>query len=80
MNLCCRAATGALERLQQEAFGATSLVPSPSSPIFMLPQGDLVLGVEHSASLEEKIAQGESGTGPSPVKLTANAKMSDRRT
>jgi hypothetical protein len=49
------------------------------SPIFIVSHGDSVFGVEHSASLEEKIAQTESGTGPTPVKLNDNARVSRRR-
>jgi hypothetical protein len=41
---------------------------------------DWVFGVAHSASFEESSAQAESGTGPSPTRLNANAKVSDRRT
>jgi hypothetical protein len=41
---------------------------------------DSVSGVAHSASREVSNAQAESGTGPSPTMLKANAKMSDLRT
>jgi hypothetical protein len=47
--------------------------------MFILSHGDCVFGVAHSASLEEKIAQNESGTGPKPVKLSDNATVSKRR-
>lgn len=77
VNWCCRAATGALSTLQQGALGATSF--APLSPMFILSHGDCVFGAAHSASLEEKIAQNESGTGPTPVKLSDNARMSKRR-
>jgi hypothetical protein len=74
---CCRAATGALDGLQHDARGDVSL--ALSSPIFILSHGDWSFGVEHSASFEEKIAQDDSGTGPNPVKLNANARMNSRR-
>jgi hypothetical protein len=77
VNWCCRVATGALSRLQQGAFGATRAVPF--SPIFILSHADSVFGVKHSASLEEKIAHHESGTGPTPVKINDNARVSKRR-
>ena len=77
MNWCCRAATGALPRLQQEAFGATRVVPP--SPISILSHADAVFGVEHSANLEEKIAHNDSGTDPTAVNVSDNARMSKRR-
>src|SRR5579864_3738267 len=77
VNWCCRAATGALPRLQQGAFGATSL--GPLSPIFIVSHGDGVSGIAHSASLEERIAHNDSGTGPPPVKVNDNARVSKRR-
>jgi hypothetical protein len=45
----------------------------------MLSHGDCAVGVEHSASFEEKIAHKESGTGPTPVKLTDKTRVSMRR-
>jgi len=51
----------------------------PFSPIFIPPHADSVFGAEHSASLEEKIAHHESGTGPTPVKINDNARVSKRR-
>jgi hypothetical protein len=76
-NWRCRAAAGALSRLQQGTLGATTLVPL--SPIFIVSHGDGVFGVAHSAILEVKIAHSDSGTGPTPVKLKDNARVSKRR-
>jgi len=73
------AGTGALEREQQEAFGAAATLGMLSS-IFIWSQRDFVSGVAHSAILEEKMAQAERGTGPNPAILNANAKMRERRT
>ena len=73
------AGTGALEREQQEAFGATATLAVLSS-MFIWPHCDCVCGVVHSAILEEKRAHADRGTGPSPAMLNANAKMSARRT
>src|SRR5713226_5308516 len=39
-----------------------------------------VFGVAHSANREVSSAQAESGTCPSPTRLNANAKVSNRRT
>ena len=76
-NWRCRAATGALSRLQHGAFGATSLVSL--SPIPIASHGECVFGVAHSAILEVKIAHNDSGTGPTPIKLKDNARVSKRR-
>jgi len=74
----CEAGTGAFEREQHEALGAAlSLAPLPSIPIFS--HWDWVLGVAHSASREERIAQRDTGPAPSPAKLNANTKMNNRR-
>ena len=76
----CRAAgTGALEREQQEAFGAAATLAMLLS-MFIWSQRDFVCGVAHSAIFEEKIAQADRGTCPNPTMLNAKAKMSDRRT
>jgi len=48
--------------------------------MFIWSQRDSVLGVAHSASFEVSSAHAESGTGPSPRRLHANAKMSARLT
>lgn len=77
VNWRCRAATGALSKLQQGAFGATSLVPL--SPMFMASHGDGVFCVAHSASFEEKTAHHDSGTGPTPIKVNDNPRVSKRR-
>jgi len=73
------AGTGALEREQQEAFGAAATLGMFSS-IFIWSQPDFVCGVAHSAILEEKMAQADRGSDPNPAILNANAKMRDRRT
>src|SRR2546428_4949564 len=77
--LYCNSGIGALETKQQDVSGAaTSCVPL--SPMFIWSHWDRVCGVAHSASFEVSSAQAESGTGPSPTTLKANAKMSDLRT
>ena len=73
------AGTEALEREQQEASGAGTTLGMLSS-IFIWSQRDFVCGVAHSAILEEKMAQADRGTEPSPAMLNAKAKMRDRRT
>jgi hypothetical protein len=70
---------GTLEIKQQDGSdAATSCVPLSS--MFIRSHWDWVFGVAHSASFEERSAQAESGTGPSPTRVNANPKMSDRRT
>src|SRR5579859_7075032 len=77
--LDCNCGIGALETAQQDVSGsAPSCVPF--SPMFIRSHWDCVFGVAHSASFEERRAHAESGTGPSPKRLNAKAKMSDRLT
>src|SRR5215470_2373136 len=78
-TLCRVAGTGALEKVQQETSGAATTLAVLSS-VFIWSQMDCVWGVEHSAILDEKIAHADSGAGPNPATLSANAKMSNRRT
>lgn len=76
----CRAAgTGASDSAQHDPFGAATSFTVPSS-MFIWSQIDCVCGVAHSAILEEKMAQADRGTGPSPARLSANAIMNNRRT
>lgn len=76
---CSVAGTGALEREQQEPSGAAVTLALPSSMVIWS-HCDCVRGVAHSTILEVKTAQADRGTGPSPSRLSAKAKMSDRRT
>ena len=48
--------------------------------MFILSHWDCICGVAHSARFEVSSAQAESGTGPSPTRVNANAKISDLRT
>jgi hypothetical protein len=77
--LGCNSGIGALDRAQQDVFDAATSRVLVSS-IFIWSHWDWVFGVAHSASFELTSAQAESGTGPSPARLNANAKMSDRCT
>jgi hypothetical protein len=77
--LDCNCGIGALETQQQDVSGAaTSCVPLSS--MFIWSHWDRVCGVAHSASCEVSSAHAESGPVPSPTRLNANPKMSDRRT
>lgn len=77
--LDCNCGIGALETTQQDVSdSAASCVRF--SPMFIRSHWDCVFGVAHSASFEERSAHAESGAGPTPKRLKAKAKMSDRLT
>jgi hypothetical protein len=65
--------------IEQQDESDTVAFCAPLSSMSIWSQRDCVFGVEHSANFEEKRAQAESGTGPSPATLNANAIISSRR-
>lgn len=76
----CRAAgSGASDSAQHDPFGAAATLAVPSST-FIWSHCDCVRGVAHSVIFEEKMAHADRGAGSSPARLSANAKISPRRT
>jgi len=69
---------GACDRAQQE-LPREVMVGAVCSPIPILSHCDCVSGVTQSVVLDDKIAQAESCTGPSPTMLNAKPKLNNRR-
>ena len=76
--LCCDWGIGAPDRIQHD-FSDALRTGASLLFIFMLSHWDCVWGVAHSANLEVRNAHSERGIVPSPARLSASAKMSDRR-
>lgn len=76
--LCCDCGIGAPDRIQHD-FSDALRTGALLLFIFMLSHWDCVWGVAHSANLEVRNAHSERGIAPSPARLNASAKMSDRR-